>query len=476
MRNAVTYPNRSGLYVYKLRSGRTYRMGALSVYQSPYSDKILRCNPDNVANINKTQGFISTAFLSADEVDFNKNKNRGYICNINSISAFKNLDGTGYGTVYGNNGDAYKGAFFTVGEQDLYVYACALKPNPDDDYEIIETSIGSVISEIDKDVWLMDGLTPTDYTVSTGSHSIYRSRYKKSYSGFDRENKDDVFIDNTNNVSIEQSDKIREVLGTKKKPLRAMIIGDSITYAASNAGLQNAWRKYISTKMGMYEPTVMAVSGTGIIDGAPYDFLSNAKTSEDYRLDCAGVTGLMNWINANLEGDTTTWVHSGVTKVQARAYLKAEFDVAIVALGTNDFTNNGTLGSISTIDDTSTFYGAVYTFYNFLMENLNVRNVLFVAPFPRKDINMVTKNNASTPYCLFEMAHALAEIAVIHPNMHVLDLTGAWYFNTANEEIAKKAFIDGVHITGWAHHLVTMDMAREIERILAYEDTGWRNS
>lgn len=54
-------------------------------------------------------------------------------------------------------------------------------------------------------------------------------------------------------------------------------------------------------------------------------------------------------------------------------------------------------------------------------------------------------------------------------------LQSAWYFNTANTEIAKKTFINGVHITGWAHHLVTMDIAKEIERILAFEDTEWRS-
>ena len=139
--------------------------------------------------------------------------------------------------------------------------------------------------------------------------------------------------------------------------------------------------------------------------------------------------------------------------------------IAIVALGSNDWGENGVLGSADTIGDETTFYGAVQKTYTFLHDEVGIPCVLFVAPFKRNGWSQ--PNQATTPYTIYDMCHALAEIACINTDMYVLDCLDRWYLNYDDETIRSRSFIDNVHIKPYAHHLFTIDLSKEIRAILS---------
>ena len=224
----------------------------------------------------------------------------------------------------------------------------------------------------------------------------------------------------------------------------ALIIGDSITYAASNAGVQNSWRKYITTKLNIYQ-TSIAVSGTTMTYGYGTAWASGAEST--------GIRGIKAAINTA----------SGIK--QAVYFSNGMLEFAIVALGTNDFGNNAKLGSVETLDDDGTFYGAAYQLFHFLHDDMEIPYVIFVAPFKRENWNV--KNEAEVPYTIYDLAHALAEISLLENDMYVLDCTDRWYLNYDDPTIRAKSFIDYVHITGYAHHMFTIDLAIFIQNIVA---------
>ena len=457
----IYYPN-GVLWAFHCEAGKCYIISSRMSHNSKYSDLFVKCNPDNAQYVN-TRGFIGDRLISP--------KN-GAVTNLDGYLAGDWTFGLPstlhpeYATIYNNKTDAFSRSIFKC-NQDIWLYWCTAS----DTTESTPYLDGPpMIREIDPP---SDAVIAADSWSGTndGDSINWGGRYKSDLSSSSTIRNDVAMYTLRGNERYAIPPEIAKAVarvsrGPADNDVRVMVIGDSITYAASNAGLQNAWRKYVSARLNLYETAVLAVSGTGIIKGAPYDWFGKAKASEDYLEDYSGYNGIVHWCK-NLLGEEldyrNTWYPG--TSVFESASRFEKLSMAIIALGTNDWSNGGVLGSASTLDDEATFYGAVQKTYTYLHDTLGIPTVLFVAPFKRE--GWATNNSAATPYTIYDMCHALCEIACINPDMYVLDCLDRWYLNYDDTAIRSKSFIDKVHIKGYAHHMFTIDLAREIRNILS---------
>lgn len=457
----IYYPN-GVLWAFHCEAGKCYIISSRMANNSEYSDLFVKCNPDNAPNVN-THGFIGDRLISPKNGAVTNLD--GYLAGLWSFGLPSELHPE-YATIYNNKTDPYSRSIFKC-NQDIWLYWCTAS----DTTESTPYLDGPpMIREIDPP---SDAVIAADSweSVNSGRSINWGGRYKSDLSSSSTILNDVAMYTLRGNERYAIPPEIaKAVTRVSRDPadndVRVMVIGDSITYAASNAGLQNAWRKYVSARLNLYETAVLAVSGTGIIKGAPYDWFGKAKASEDYLEDYSGYNGIVHWCK-NLLGEEldyrNTWYPG--TSVSESASRFEKLSMAIIALGTNDWSNGGVLGSASTLDDEATFYGAVQKTYTYLHDTLGIPTVLFVAPFKRE--GWATNNSAATPYTIYDMCHALCEIACINPDMYVLDCLDRWYLNYDDTAIRSKSFIDNVHIKGYAHHMFTIDLAREIRNILS---------
>ena len=456
LRQSQTYPN-GVLWAFHCEAGKCYRLQQPYMYNSTRASLFTQANPDNVSNINdRGRGsFICDQMISPKAGGFNTQD--GYIAGAWYFGLPQGLDPV-YATIFNNVSTSYDRAEFRC-EKDFWMYwLSASDVSADVPYIGGSDSAIREIPEPPQAVLENGGW----FTTTASNSSTYIAPYSKSFSGFAKEKTGgETSEDSVHGIRryVLSKDISGAVARSSRDPadyrINAVVIGDSITYAASNAGLQNAWRKYISTRLNIGEID-LAVSGTGIIKGAPYDFKGNAKGSEAYSEDMSGYPGIVHWANSYL-GKESTFQFPG-TNTYERNLLMQRVSIAIVALGTNDWSANSTLGSVDTIGDETTFYGAVQKTYTFLHDEVGIPCVLFVAPFKRNGWSQ--PNQATTPYTIYDMCHALSEIACINTDMYVLDCLDRWYLNYDDETIRSRSFIDGAHIKPYAHHLFTIDLAK----------------
>ena len=234
----------------------------------------------------------------------------------------------------------------------------------------------------------------------------------------------------------------------RDRSLRIMFIGDSITYAASNAGLQNAFRKYVSMNLNAPQTTICQ-SGVAVTTGSG-SFDWNGKSGEAYDAAMSGYSGLITKLpQAEARYDDKT--------------IAEDTDLVIVELGTNDFWEGAPLGSVVDLTDDSTFYGAVEKTINLLASTFPNAQIMWVLPF--KNERWTVANGAGCT--LVDYLIALKIICQMHQRVWVLDLFDKWYLDYDNESIRRKFFIDGVHITGNAHKCVAEAMIAKIRQIFS---------
>ena len=463
LRQSQTYPN-GVLWTFHCEAGKCYRLQSAYEYKSPRASLFTQANPDNVANLNNngTGSFICDQMITPKAGRFNTQD--GYIAGAWYFGLPQGLDPV-YATIFNNVSDAYARAEFRC-EKDFWMYWLSAS-DVSADVPYIGGSDNAIreITEPPQAVLENGGW----FTTTVANSATYLPPYAKSFSGYAKEKSGgETSEDSVHGIRryVLPKDITGAFARSSRDPadyrINALLIGDSITYAASNAGLQNAWRKYISTRLNIGE-IELAVSGTGIIKGAPFDFKGNAKGSEAYSEDMSGYPGIVHWVNSYL-GKESTFEFPG-TNAYARNLRMQRSSIAIIALGTNDWGANSVLGSVDTIGDETTFYGAVQKTYTFLHDEVGIPSVLFVAPFQREGWSQ--SNQATAPYTIYDMCHALSEIACINTDMYVLDCLDRWYLNYDDEAIRSKSFIDGVHIKPYAHHLFTIDLAKEIRAILS---------
>lgn len=234
----------------------------------------------------------------------------------------------------------------------------------------------------------------------------------------------------------------------RDRSLRIAFVGDSITYAASNAGLQHAFRKYVSMNLNALT-TVTCQSGASVTTGSG-SFDWNGGTGDNYDSGASGYVGL----SAKLPKENTTY--------EDEIRMK-ETDIVIVELGTNDFWNGATLGSVSDLTDDTTFYGAVEKTIALLESTYPNAQIMWVLPF--KNEKWTTANGAGNT--LVDYLIALKILCQTHERVWVLDLFDKWYLDYDNASVRSKFFIDGVHISGNAHKCVAEAMIDKIRQIVS---------
>lgn len=243
----------------------------------------------------------------------------------------------------------------------------------------------------------------------------------------------------------------------RDRSLYIQFIGDSITYAASNAGLSNAFRKYVP--MDLCAPTkCLCQSGISVAtNGGSYDWKGKLTTAEDYDATMTGYSGLATVL---AKSDN----NPNATEYEFSTYLwRQNVDIVVVALGTNDHWENSPLGSVSTLTDDTTFYGAVEKTLTLLENTYPNAHILWLLPFKNSKWN--ANNDAGCT--MLDYLIALKILCQTHERVWTLDLFDKWYLDYDNESLRSKFFIDAVHITGDAHKCVAEAMVDKIRQIVS---------
>lgn len=243
----------------------------------------------------------------------------------------------------------------------------------------------------------------------------------------------------------------------RDRSLYIQFIGDSITYAASNAGLQNAFRKYVP--MDLCAPTkCLCQSGISVTtNGGSFDWKGKLSTADDYDATMTGYSGLATVLAKSDD-------NPNATEYEFLPYIwRQNVDIVVVALGTNDHWNSSPLGSVSTLDDDTTFYGAVEKTLTLLENTYPNAHILWLLPFKNSKWNV----NNDAGCTMLDYLIALKILCQTHERVWTLDLFDKWYLDYDNEALRSKFFIDGVHITGNAHKCVAEAMVDKIRQIIS---------
>lgn len=330
--------------------------------------------------------------------------------------------------------------------RDIYILRASLKPTD-----------GKMISnyrfyEVPGDVVCNAG----DANSANKMASVY---YKDLGNGFASAN---YFVDSLLAAPLATPKNEREYFAMSRdvprdRSLYIQFIGDSITYAASNAGLQNAFRKYVP--MDLCAPTkCLCQSGISVTtNGGSYDWKGKLSTADDYDATMTGYSGLATVLAKSDD-------NPNATEYEFLPYIwRQNVDIVVVALGTNDHWESSPLGSISTLDDDTTFYGAVEKTLTLLENTYPNAHILWLLPFKNSKWNV----NNDAGYTMLDYLIALKILCQTHERVWTLDLFDKWYLNYDNEALRSKFFIDGVHITGNAHKCVAEAMVDKIRQIIS---------
>lgn len=233
----------------------------------------------------------------------------------------------------------------------------------------------------------------------------------------------------------------------RDRTLNIHFIGDSITYAASNAGLQNAFRKYVPMNLRA-ETMALCQSGVSVTTGSgSFDWNGKQNTDTAYDAAMSGYSGLAQKL-AEYK-----------TNLSLAAWANA-VDIVVVELGTNDHWEQATLGSPTDLTEDTNFYGAVEKTLTLLEDTFPHAQILWTLPF--KNQKWKTSTIKMVDYLI-----ALKILCQMHTRCWVLDLFDKWFLDYDDTDLRSKFFIDNVHITGNAHKCVAESMIDKIRQIIS---------
>ena len=233
----------------------------------------------------------------------------------------------------------------------------------------------------------------------------------------------------------------------RDRTLCIQFIGDSITYAASNAGLQNAFRKYVPMNLRA-QSMALCQSGASVTTGSgSFDWNGKQNTDAAYNAAMSGYSGLAQKL-AEYK-----------TNLSLKMWADA-VDIVVVELGTNDHWEQATLGVATDLTEDTNFYGAVEKTLTLLEDTFPHAQIMWLLPF--KNQNWKTSTVKMVDYLI-----ALKILCQMHTRCWVLDLFDKWFLNYDDADVRSKFFRDSVHITGDAHKCVAESMIDKIRQIIS---------
>ena len=323
-------------------------------------------------------------------------------------------------------------AYFTV-KQDWYLLRASVKPDAGkriNNCFVVEAPAGmSDIGETDGKSW---GVYKKDLGNGIASDRGYLHQ---------------IFVSKTANAENERAYAAMSRDVPRDRTLSIQFIGDSITYAASNAGLQNAFRKYVSMNlqaetMALCQSGVSATTGSG-----SYDWNGKQNTNAAYDAAMSGYSGLVQKL-AEYK-----------TNLSLKMWADA-VDIVVVELGTNDHWDQAALGVPTDLTEDTNFYGAVEKTLTLLEDTFPNAQIMWLLPF--KNQNWKTSTVKMVDYLI-----ALKILCQMHTRCWVLDLFDKWFLNYDDADVRSKFFRDSVHITGDAHKCVAESMIDKIRQIIS---------
>lgn len=215
---------------------------------------------------------------------------------------------------------------------------------------------------------------------------------------------------------------------------RLCFIGDSITYAASNAGLERAFRKMVPYKLQV-ATTNTSVAGTCMTNGYGFNWNSGVQ----------GVDGLLT--------DAAY-----IQNVPANPLERPQ--IFMIALGTNDFGADAPLGNVEAEDRDTTFAGCYLKLVETIRVNYPEAGIILMCPFNRENGAEANENGD----ILLDYCRVIHEIASFTSHTWVLDLSNHPLINFSGYP---EAYVDKVHINKYAHAVVSNELYRLIMEIVA---------
>lgn len=322
--------------------------------------------------------------------------------------------------------------YFTV-KQDWYLLRASVKPDAGkriNNCFVAEVPAGmSDIGEIDGESW-----------------GVYKKDLGNGYAR-DRGYLQQIFASKTANAENERAYAAMSRDVPRDRTLSIQFIGDSITYAASNAGLQNAFRKYVPMNLRA-ETMALCQSGASVTTGSgSYDWNGKKNTDTAYDAAMSGYSGLAQKL-AEYK-----------TNLSLKMWADA-VDIVVVELGTNDHWEQATLGVATDLTEDTNFYGAVEKTLTLLEDTFPHAQIMWLLPF--KNQNWKTSTVKMVDYLI-----ALKILCQMHTRCWVLDLFDKWFLNYDDTDLRSKFFIDNVHITGNAHKCVAESIIDKIRQIIS---------
>lgn len=233
----------------------------------------------------------------------------------------------------------------------------------------------------------------------------------------------------------------------RDRTLCIQFIGDSITYAASNAGWQNAFRKYVPMNLRA-ETMALCQNGASVTTGSgSFDWNGKQNTNAAYDAAMSGYSGLAQKL-AEYK-----------TNLSLKMWADA-VDIVVVELGTNDHWEQAALGVPTDLTEDTNFYGAVEKTLALLEETFPSAQILWLLPFKNQKWNTSTVK-------MVDYLIALKILCQMHTRCWTLDLFDKWFLDYDDTDLRSKFFIDGVHITGNAHKCVAESMIDKIRQIIS---------
>lgn len=322
--------------------------------------------------------------------------------------------------------------YFTV-KQDWYLLRASVKP--DAGKRINNCFVAEVPAGM-SDIGEIDGL----------SWGVYKKDLGNGYAS-DRGYLQQIFVSKTANAENERAYAAMSRDVPRDRTLSIQFIGDSITYAASNVGLQNAFRKYVPMNLRA-ETMALCQSGASVTTGSgSYDWNGKQNTNAAYDAAMSGYSGLAQKL-AEYK-----------TNLSLKMWADA-VDIVVVELGTNDHWEQATLGSPTDLTEDTNFYGAVEKTLTLLEDTFPNAQIMWLLPF--KNQNWKTSTVKMVDYLI-----ALKILCQMHTRCWVLDLFDKWFLNYDDTDLRSKFFIDNVHITGNAHKCVAESMIDKIRQIIS---------
>lgn len=252
-------------------------------------------------------------------------------------------------------------------------------------------------------------------------------------------------------LRVETSDEFNRLLRTGKywddlhsSTVKLFVMGDSITWAASNIGADKAYRTLISNKYNI-EHYNAAQNNTTITADLGDAWKVNSTTYSK------GVDGL---IEAHLaESQMETENDERYTNFQ---HCVNDYPIFTIAFGTNDFRYNAPIG---TIDDTysSTFMGGYKKLIARIRELYPNSSIILCTPWKQENWN--TANSAG--FVLADYNLAIHEIASKTRKCFVLDMFNNPYINERSNS-RNGVYVDNVHLGKYGHILI----AEELEKLI----------